>query len=78
MVASHILIRSVSRVYENTYLLMCLFLLAVEIPLTNKTPLVFQGQPAGFDLDIVYCFFHSFFARPFFFFLLRAIYDCKP
>lgn len=57
MVASHILIRSVSRVYENTYLLMCLFLLAVEIPLTNKTPLVFQGRLAGFDPDIVYCVF---------------------
>lgn len=57
MVPSHILIGSVSRVYKNTYLLMCLFLLAVEIPLTNKTSLVFRGGLAGFDPDVAYCVF---------------------
>lgn len=74
-VASHILIRSVSRVYENAYLLMCLFLLAVEIPLETKPLWPFRVSWQGLIRILCALFFHSVFDRIFFRLMLFQVAD---
>lgn len=66
-VASHILIRSVSTVYKNTYLLMCLFLLAVRNTPDKQNLFGLSGSAGG--VWARYCvlgIFHSLFGRIFF------------
>lgn len=63
-VASHILIRSVPRVYENTYLLMCLFLLAVRNTPDKQSLFGLSGSAGGvWSGCCVLCFFHLLFGR---------------
>lgn len=68
-VASHILIRSVSRVYENTYLLMCLFLLAVRNSPDKQNLFGLSGSAAGvWARYCVLCFFTHYLVDLLFFF----------
>lgn len=78
-VASHILIRSVSRVYENTYLLMCLFLLAVRNTPDKQNLFGLSGSAGGvWSGCCVPCFFtHHLVDFLFFWFRLFMIEDGK-